>query len=134
MGRRRSSRDGQDNPGPLEQPGEPGLQCARAQLPGDFFQDLERLPVLPQGSPGQERDAMLLAIIDQVVPLTVGKTIAILYRDYGDNFAPALHVFLGYVREADVANLTLLAKLGERFHRSIVGDGRIRNMQLVDID
>ncbi len=77
---------------------------------------------------------MLLAVIDQVVPLPVSKTVAILHRDNGDDFAPALDVFLGHVGKAHMANLTLLAQLGQCFHGGIVGDGRVGNMKLVNID
>ena len=77
---------------------------------------------------------MLLAIVDHVIPLPVGKAIAILHRDDGDDFAAALDVLLGHVGKAHMANLALLAQPGQCFHRSIVGDGRIGNMELVDID
>ena len=52
---------------------------------------------------------MLLAVIDQIVPLPVSKAVTILHRYDGDNLAPAFNVFLGHVGEADMANLSLLA-------------------------
>ena len=50
--------------------------------------------------PREKGDAMLLAILDHVIPLAVGEAIAILHRDDGDDFAAALDVLVGHVGEA----------------------------------
>src|ERR1700748_2985099 len=67
VSRRRSSRYLRDHFGPLEQPGEPYLQGGGPQLTGNLLQNLQRFPVLPQRSPWEERDPMLLAVMEQAV-------------------------------------------------------------------
>ncbi len=58
-----------------------------------------------------------LAVVEQEVPFAVGEAVAVLDGDDGDDFAGALDVFQGDVRERDVADLALLAQFGEGFHR-----------------
>src|SRR5947199_4535792 len=75
-----------------------------------------------------------LAIVDDIVPFTVGKAIAILHRGDRNNSASALDMFLSNVRQCDEPNLPLVSQLSQGFHRSIEGHDRIGNVQLINID
>ena len=78
----------------------------------EFFRgpskDIMSLPILAERRPRNEGDAVLLAVVEEVIPLAVSKAIAVLHRDDRDDFAGALEVFEGHVGERDVADLALL--------------------------
>src|SRR5271156_885579 len=112
---RRGSGNWQNHLGPLEQPRQSDLQGAYLKILSDLLYDVVRLLRLSEGSPGEKSNAMLLAVVNNEVGLAVGKAVAILDRNDRNNPEGALNVLTGHVRESDVANLTLLAQLGQSF-------------------
>jgi hypothetical protein len=77
---------------------------------------------------------VLLAVVEEVIPLTVGEAIAVLDGDDGDDFAGALEVFERDVGEGDVLDFALGVEAGEAFHGGVKGDGGIGDVELVDRD
>src|ERR1700677_1956654 len=77
---------------------------------------------------------MLLAIPEHIIPFAIRETIAILYRNDGDDFSCALNMLLGHIGKRDMANLALLAQAGQRFHRGVEGNSGVRDVELVNID
>ena len=99
-----------------------------------LIQDVVGLAVLPEWRPGDEGDAVLLAVVEQEIPFAIGKAIAILNRDDGDDFAGALQMFKGHIRESNMLDFAGLAEAGEGFHRCVKGDSGIGNVELVNAD
>src|SRR5579872_3114065 len=134
MLRRTGSRDRQRDGRAAEQPGQRNLQRRGVDLFRDAVEEFVRLAHLAERSPGNEGDAVLLAMVEEVVPLAVSEAVAVLYGDDGDDFAGALDVFEGDVGERDVADLALGAEVGEGFHGGVEGDGGVGDVELVDVD
>src|ERR1700694_383316 len=84
--------------------------------------------------PGDKGNSIMLTITHYVVPFAVGKAIAILHRDDGDNFARSLDVLLRHVGHCDQANLSLISPLGQSFYRRIEGRDGIWSVQWVNVD
>src|SRR5260370_1481432 len=87
-----------------------------------------------QWEPGDKGTSIMLTITHYVVPFAVGKAIAILHRDDGDNFARSLDVLLRHVGQCDQANLSFVSQLGQSFYRRIEGHDWVWNVQLVNVD
>src|ERR1700740_326125 len=84
--------------------------------------------------PRNEGDSVLRAIVYDILPFAIGEAVAVLDGNDGNDFAGALHMLAGNIREADETNLALLAQLGERFHRFLERNLGIRCMQLIHVD
>ena len=69
--------------------------------------------------PRDEHDPISLAIVDDVIPLAIGETVAVLDRCDGDDPASPFNVFLGDVGEGDHANLPLKLQFGQSFDRNV---------------
>jgi hypothetical protein len=134
VGDRGCAGDGEHDAGAREEPCEGYLHGCGVELAGDAIEEFMSLPILSERSPGYEGDTVLLAVVEEVVPLAVGKAVAVLDRDDGDDFAGALEVFEGDVGEGDVLDFALGAEAGEAFHGSVEGDGGVGNVELVDGD
>ena len=93
-----------------------------------------RSSCLTKRSPGHEGDPVLRAKIYNEIGFAVRKAVAILHRDDGHDGASALDVFAGHVRERNVTDLALLAKLGQGFNRGFKGNRVVGSVELVDID
>src|ERR1700674_3668378 len=87
-----------------------------------------------QWEPGDKGNSIALTITHYVVPFAVGKAIAILHRDDGDNFARSLDVLLRYVGQRYQANLSFISHLGKSFHRRVEGHDGVWDVQLVNVD
>ena len=87
-----------------------------------------------QREPGNEGNCVALTIIHHVIPFAVGKAVAILHRDDGDDLAGPLDVLLRNVRQRHQANLAFVSQLSQGFHRCLKRDDGIRNVQLIHVD
>src|ERR1700687_2245562 len=87
-----------------------------------------------QWEPGDKGNSITLTITHYVVPFAVGKAIAILHRDDGDNFARSLDVLLRHVGQRYQANLSFISQLSKSFHRRVEGHDGVWNVQLVSVD
>ena len=134
VGDGRRSGDGKGRFGASEEPGEGDLQGSGIEVVSDTVEDFVGLPILAERSPGNEGDRVLLAEVEKEVPFAVGKAVAVLHGDDGDDFEGALEVFEGDVGERHVLNLALFAEAGEAFHRRVERDSGIGNVKLVDGD
>src|ERR1700686_3827406 len=118
-----------------------------SQEPGQFYLDRPRTVRLrdsvknfpgnlasSEWEPRDKSNSSTLTIIHYVVPFAVGKAIAILHRDDGDNLARALDVLLRDVGQCDQANLSFTSQRGKSFHRRVEGHDGVWNVQLVNID
>ncbi len=92
------------------------------------------LRALRHRAPGQEGDAVGLAVVEHEIPLAIGEAVAVLHADDGHDFLRALDVLERDVGKADVADLALLLESRHGFHRGVEGDGRIGDVELVDVD
>lgn len=126
--------NGQHNTGAGEKPGEGYLHGGDAESGGNAREKIVCLTVLTKRSPGDEGDAVFLAVIEDVVPFSVCEAVTVLNGDDGDDLAGALEVFEGDVGESDVLDFALRAEVGQAFHGGVEGDGGIGYVELVDGD
>src|SRR3984957_2360674 len=89
---------------------------------------------LTERSPRKKSDLVLLAIINNKVRLPISEAIAVLHGDNRYDCAGPLHMFTRYIRERDMADLTLLAQSGQCFYRRLERHGIVGSVQLIDVD
>ena len=79
---------------------------------------LERRPDIAgaERRPGDECDFVLIAEVEQEIPLAVGEAVAVLHGDDGNDLEGALQVLEGDVGERDVLDPALFAEAGEGLH------------------
>src|SRR6202040_3152883 len=111
--------DGQHGGRSSQEPGQRYLDGARTVRLRDSVKHFPGNLAGSQWEPGDKGSSITLTIIHHVVPFTVGKAIAILHRDDGNNFACSLDVLLRHVGQRDQANLSFISELGESFHRCV---------------
>ncbi len=131
---RRRSRDRHNHLGTFEQPRQCDLQRSRVKLLRHFLDGIVCFSSLTERSPGEESDTVLLAVINDEVGFTISETVTVLYRNNRHDSAGALNVLAGHIGESYMTNLALFPQLGQRFHRSLEGDGIIGGMELMNID
>src|SRR5215467_8101590 len=95
---------------PLEKPSQRYLHWFRVVGLSNCLQHLSRGSTRSQWKPRNEGYLVALTMIDDVVPLPIGKAVAVLYRNDGNNFTDALNVFLSDIRKPDQPNLSLVAQ------------------------
>jgi hypothetical protein len=134
VGGGRCAGDGEHDSGAGEKPGERDLHGRGLDFGGDAIEEIVGLSILAEGSPGDEGDAVFLAVIEEVVPFAVGKAVAVLDGDDGDDFTGALEVLESDVGEGDVLDFALRAELGEALHGGVEGDGGVGDVELVNGD
>src|SRR5579864_6194137 len=134
MFRRRGSWNRQHERRAFQKPREGDLLGTGAVYAGDLIEDFAGGPSASQGEPGNKSYSVALTIIQDVIPFTVGKTVAILDGDDRDDAARALDVLLGDIGQGHEANLSFVLELRESSHGFLEWDDRIRNMKLVDVD
>ena len=115
-------------------PCERDLHGTGAEFARDAVEQIVSLAVLPERSPGDESNAVLLAMLEKVVPFAIGEAVAVLDGDDGNDFAGALEVFEGDVGERDVLDFALRAQVGKALHGRVERHGRVGDMELVDGD
>lgn len=64
----------------------------------DFIEYLTRHSARSQWKPGDESDSVAFAVVHHVVPLSIGKAVAILHRDDRNNLARPLDVLARDIR------------------------------------
>src|SRR6267143_7118118 len=108
--------NGQHDGRSLQEPGQRYLDGARTVRLRDSVKHFPGNLACSQWEPGDKSNSTTLTIIDHVVPFAVGKAIAILHRDDGDDLACSLDVLLRNVRQRNQANLAFVSELRQRFH------------------
>src|ERR1700723_986940 len=131
---RGSSWDGQHDRRSPQEPSQRYLRWAGTVCLGDLVEHFTGNFAGSQGVPGNEGNSITLTIVHHVVPFAICKAIAVLHRDDWNNSACSLDVLLGDVGQRDQANLAFLSQLSQSFYRRLKRYGRIRNMQLIDVD
>src|ERR1700726_2919646 len=131
---RRCPRDGQNDGRSSQEPRQRYLNGARTVRLRDSVKHFSGNLAGSQWEPGDKSNSVALTITHYVVPFTVGKAIAILHRDDGDNLARSLDVLLRHVGQRDQANLSFVSQLGKSFHRCVEGHDWVWNVQLVNFD
>src|SRR5919106_816296 len=91
-------------------------------------------PARHERKPRNEREAPALAEVDERVGVPLGDAVAVLDRDHGDDLPRPVDLLRGYVGEADVPDLPLRAKLGDRPNGLLERHVRVGPVQLVEID
>lgn len=69
--------------------------------------------------PGFKRDAIFRAVVDNIIPFAIGEAVPVLHRNDGNDLTSALDVLARDVRQTDMANFALLAKLRQCFDRCL---------------
>ena len=128
------SGDGEGRGRAAEEPGKRDLLGRGVQFAGDVFEHLVAVTGLAERSPGDESDAILVAVVEEVIPLAIGEAVAVLDGDNGGESAGAFQVIHGDVAEADVADFALFLESDEGFDGSLEGDGRVGDVELVQGD
>ena len=83
---------------------------------GNLIEHFTCNPPRAEWEPGDEHDSISLAMIDNVVPFAISKTVAVLDRGDRNDLASSLNVLLSDVGQGDHANLPLTFELGQSFH------------------
>src|SRR5215475_14156582 len=130
MPNRGRSRNRQHDPRPLEKPRQRYLHGFGVMGLGNLQQHLSRGSTRPQWKPGNEGYLVPLTIIDHVIPLPIGKAVAVLYRNYSNNLTGALNMFLRDVGQADQMDLSLVAQLGQSLDGRLERGYRVGMVQL----
>src|SRR3954453_10947145 len=128
----RRARDRQHHAGAAEQARERDLCARRADLVRDVVE--RRAGGTPGRRPRDERDARLLARLQDAVGAAVVEVVAVLDGDDVDGGARPLELLTAHVRDADVADLALALQVAERAERLLDRHVRVDGVQLVEID
>ena len=94
----------------------------------------DRLVVGRDRTPGQERDAVLLAHLEDTLGTAIGRVVAILDGRDGRDGQRGREMLAIHVRQADLEELAFVAQLDERADRLLEGHLRIGCVQLVQVD
>jgi hypothetical protein len=86
------------------------------------------------GVPGQEADALLLAVLERFLMTAVGETVSILDSDDVDDLAGFLDLGRGDFAEADVADFALLLHALEGAEGFFERGARVDAMELIEVD
>src|SRR5882762_5606180 len=103
--------DGDHNRGSSQEPGQSYLRGAGTVCLCDSTEHLAGHFARSQWEPWNKSNFIALAIIHHVVPLAVGKAIAVLHGDDRDNPACSLDVLLCHVGQRNQANLAFFSFL-----------------------
>ena len=103
-------------------------------LPCCVLERFMRKPLLRHRGPRHKADVVLLAIVDDEVPLTIGEAVAVLHGNDRNDPACALDVLAGNIGERDMADFAGLDVPGQGFHRRIKRHCRIGHVELVNVD
>src|SRR5215475_2788832 len=134
MFHRSSSWNRQHDGRPLQQPRQRHLHgCALMCLCYALKNFTRHLP-RSQWKPRNEGDAILLTVVDHVVPFAIGETVAILHRYDRHNLSGTRNMLSRHVRQRHQLDLPLSPQLRQRFHRRLQRHPWIRSMQLVHVN
>src|SRR5690348_16414967 len=86
---------------------------------GDLVEHLACNSSCSRREPRDKCDPVGLAVIHDIVPLTISETVSVLNRDDGNDLARSLDMLLRNVRQRDQANLTRASELSQGFNGSI---------------
>src|ERR1700674_1655416 len=131
---RRRPRNGQHDGRSSQEPGQRYLDRPRTVRLRDSVKNFPGNLASSEWEPRDKSNSITLTITHYVVPFAVGKAIAILHRDDGDNLARALDVLLRHVGQRYQANLSFISQLSKSFHRRVEGHDGVWNVQLVNVD
>lgn len=132
--------NGQDDRGPLEEPGQGELGYGSAVAGGDLGQGgRARLLGLEElaggdGIPGQKADSLLLAVVDCLLVAPVGETVSILDSCDLDDLPGLLDLGWSNFAEADVADLALVLEVFESAEALFERGEGVDAVKLVEIN